>query len=76
MRPHDTSEEAWAVQMGLLRGAGPEARLRMALQMSDDVREITRCGIRSRHPKWSEDDVDAELVRIVHGKALAKRLLG
>jgi hypothetical protein len=71
----DTTPQARAVLTGLYRKAGPEARLRMALRMSEDFRAITESGIRSRHPGATEAEVRRELARICLGPALAERVL-
>ncbi|HJN72843.1 MAG TPA: hypothetical protein QGF58_02815 [Myxococcota bacterium] len=74
MRPRDTSEEAWAVQVALLRRAGPSERLRLTLQMCDDARQLTRDGIVHRHPEWTEEQIRQELARLVLGDELASRV--
>lgn len=68
MKPHDTSDEAWALLMRLLREAGPARRLSMTLQMCDGVRAISRAGIRDRHPEWSEEQRRRQEARIVLGE--------
>jgi len=43
---------------------GPEARLRIAVSMSEELLALTRAGIATRHPEYSESDVRfAELRR-------------
>jgi hypothetical protein len=73
MRPADTTPEAHAVQIAIYRRIGPEGRLALALRMSDDVRAITRSGIRMRHPEYSEDQVDQALRRLLLGDELFRR---
>ena len=63
--PRDTSREAFAVQVERLRHAGPEARVAMAAEMSDAVRELAVAAIRRRHPEWDDRQV---------GHALAEHL--
>ena len=41
-----------------------EQRLRVALEMSDFARELTKAGIRSDHPDWTEAQVTFELIRL------------
>jgi hypothetical protein len=43
----------------------PAERLRLAAELSADVRALTESGIRRRHPEWSADEQGAELVRIL-----------
>jgi len=55
----DTSAEARRIQEEAQRRLGPEGRLRVALDLSEAVREIRLAGLRSEAPGVSE----AELVR-------------
>ncbi len=52
----------------------PEARLRMAARMSVDVRELTRTGIRHRHPDYSAMEIEDALHGVLLGEALFSRL--
>ncbi len=66
--PIDTSVEARARQLEAYRVMRPEDRLRLADQMSDEVRSLARSGIRARHPgNPTEAEVEAELARIFLG---------
>jgi hypothetical protein len=67
----DTSVGARRVQIEALRRLDGPTRLRMALRMSDDSREITVAGIRHRHPDWTDEDVHRELLRLLLGRELA-----
>jgi hypothetical protein len=53
----DTSARAAAVQLALYRKVGPSGRARVAVELSDAVRETAIAGIRRRHPEYSERDV-------------------
>lgn len=66
----DTSPEAAAVRLRWLRGRTPNERLMMAVQLSEEVRELSRCGIRARHPDYSAQDVEWALRRLILGDAL------
>ena len=71
-RPIDTSLEAHARQLEAYRAMRPEDRLRLADQMSEEVRSLARSGIRARHVgDPSEEEVDAELARILLGWDIA-----
>jgi hypothetical protein len=63
----DTSARAAAVQLSLYRKAGPAARVRVAVELSDAVRETALSGIRRRHPEYSERDVALSFLRLVYG---------
>ena len=73
MKPHDTDDAAWAVQVDIWRRMGPTKRVELALRMSDEVRELTRSGIRARHPEYSEDDVKHAAFRIFLGDELYQK---
>jgi hypothetical protein len=64
-RPRDTSPEAFAIQMERLRKAGPEARLAMAADMSDAVRELVTAGFRDRHPDLDDREVAEAVARVL-----------
>ena len=48
---------------------GPDGRLRRAVQLSEDVKNLARDGIRHAHPDWPESRVETELVRRLFGPA-------
>ena len=48
----DTSAEAAAIQADVFRRAGPEGRLRMALEMSEEMARVVEAGVRMRHPEY------------------------
>jgi hypothetical protein len=70
MLPLDTTAETHAIQMRLLRERSNEDRLKMALQLSEDIRAIQRAGIRAHHPEYSEVDAEWALRRHLHGDEL------
>jgi hypothetical protein len=72
-RPIDTSAEARERQLDAYRAMRPQERLRLADEMSTDVRSLARAGIRARHPELaSDEDVDTALARILLGPELAR----
>ena len=68
--PTDTSREAREVQEAIWRRLGPSGRVALAIRMSEDLREVTRAGIRQRHPGYSEREVELALRRLMWGEAL------
>lgn len=62
--PADTSEDAYRVQIEILRRLPAARRLEMALQMSASVRELTACGVRHRHAEYDEKQVCREIIRL------------
>jgi hypothetical protein len=65
-RPLDTSAAARERQLDLYRAMTPEDRLRLADDMSTEVRELARAGIRARvREAATAAEVEAELVRML-----------
>ena len=73
-RPLDTSREAFDRQLAALRAMTPAARLRLADDMSQAIRDLAEAGIRRRQPDLSDEDRAAVLGRIVLGPELAESL--
>lgn len=44
--------------------------MRLALEMSEAARELTRAGIRARHPEYSDLEVEQALRRLILGDEL------
>ena len=59
----DTSSEAAALQIRILRGLSGVERLRLALEMSTLARELSLARLRREHPAWSDSQLKRELVR-------------
>ena len=68
--PQDTTLDAEKVQIAVLKKIGAEGRLKMTLELSDNIRDITMSGIRTRHPEYSEDMVMKALIKYLHGKSV------
>ncbi len=64
MIPDDTSADAFAAQIRYYRHLGPEGRLRLTLELSDDARELAADGVRRRHPEFDADAVRREVMRL------------
>lgn len=60
----DTSPEAQAIQLDILRAMTGEQRLLLAFEMSMFARELARAGIQREHPDWPEGRVARELLRL------------
>jgi hypothetical protein len=65
--PLDTDAAAWAAQSDVLDRMGGPERLRVALELSEAIREVRLTGIRSRHPELTRRQAVARLVREEHG---------
>ena len=65
--PSDTSPEAAAIQQEIFRRMTPEQRLRIALELSEEMRNIALSGLRSRQPELTEEELKREMLRIMYG---------
>jgi hypothetical protein len=63
MRHSDTSPEAEAVQIAILRRMSPGRKLELAMQVSHAARELAFAGIRRSYPEWCEAEVRREFLR-------------
>jgi hypothetical protein len=68
----DATLDAEKVQIAVLRKIGSEDRLKMTLGLSDNIRNITMSGIRTRHPEYSENAVMKVLIKYLHGESVFK----
>jgi hypothetical protein len=71
-RPADTTPEAWAAQIALLRRMDGSRRAALAFRLTRLAREASRAGIRARHPDYAEDDVRRAFFRLLHGDATTR----
>jgi hypothetical protein len=74
--PRDTTREAFIKQMEVLRSLGPSGRAAMTFELSDNLRQIVKDGVRHRHPDWDEAHVKEEFLRIVLGDRLYNEAYG
>ncbi len=73
MRARDTSraaERAQSYALGRMSGA---RRVELAARMSEDARELTRSGIRARHPSYASWQVEQALRRLLLGDELVQK---
>ncbi|HUT30604.1 MAG TPA: hypothetical protein VMX13_12490 [Sedimentisphaerales bacterium] len=73
---NDTTIEAARKEFQILRRLGPEARLEMAFQLSDDLRSIVETGVRKRYPDYDEKEVRREVLRLMIGDQLFQEAFG
>ena len=62
-RPLDTSADADRAQFEAYRRMTGAQRLKIALDMSEFVRECAKSRIRKRHPEMTDQEVTRELIR-------------
>jgi hypothetical protein len=67
MVPRDTSPSAARLQEEIHRRFSPGERLRMAFEMSEFARSLSRAGLRNRRPDLSEAELDDEMLRQLYG---------
>jgi hypothetical protein len=63
----DTTADAASVQTEIHRHLGLQGRFRLAIEMSELVREFAKAGVRSRHPDLDERGVLAKLMHELYG---------
>jgi hypothetical protein len=73
MRPRDTSVGGHRAQLDVYRRLGAGRRAQLAARLSADVRRLSRAGIRSRHPAYTDEDVELALHRLLYGDDLFRR---
>jgi hypothetical protein len=71
--PQDTTADSHAAQLAAYRRLGASRRAQVAAQLSADVRRLSRAGIRSRHPKYTDEGVDLAPRRLLYGDDLFRR---
>ena len=76
MIPRDTERAAFDAQLAALRRLGPEGRLRLGIQLSEDARRIAVEGERRRHPEYSEAEARRAVARAILGEELASKVWG
>jgi hypothetical protein len=72
--PADTTIEATRKQFEILRRLGPEVRLKMAFEMSDNLRSIVESGVRGRNPDYDEQKIKQEVLRLMIGERLFREI--
>ena len=72
--PADTTLEAWAAQIEVLRRLGGARRCEVAFRLTALARETARSGIRVRHAGYSEDEVRRAFFRMLHGDEVTRRV--
>jgi hypothetical protein len=75
-RAFDTTDEALWEHIKGLRRLGISGRAAMTFELSDNLRQIVRDGVRHRHPNWDEAQVKREVLRIVFGDRLFNEAFG
>ena len=69
----DNSDAAVAVLVQVFRWMTPSDKAAMVEQMSNESRELARCGIRLRHADYDAHEVEHALHRLLLGDEMADR---
>jgi hypothetical protein len=72
--PLDTTLEAHRKQVEILRKLSPQRKALMAIELTDNIRQIAVEGIKSRYPEFSEKQVMRELLRLIVGDELFQKI--
>lgn len=72
--PNDTTRDALEAQLTALRRLGPDGRVRVAAEMSEDARRIAIEAERRRRPGLSEVEARRVVLRRIRGPELAARV--
>jgi hypothetical protein len=74
MRPFDTSQVAHDFQVRGYQRMDVEQKAELVAQLSEAVRDLSREGIRQRHPDYGDEDVKKALVVLLYGRDTAQLL--
>jgi hypothetical protein len=69
----DTSQATARMRAEVFRRMTPAEKSKIVEQMSEEARQLARCGIRLRHPDYSSEEVEHALHRLLVGDALADK---
>ena len=72
----DTTPEAEAVLVGLLREMPPPRKIEMVCELNGMVRRLAMAGLRERHPGADEAEIRRRLADLLLGKELAAEVYG
>jgi hypothetical protein len=75
IRSADTSKTAELKQVEAFRKMELEGRAELTFQLCDNLRKITRAGIRHRHPDYSEQQVTEAYLRLTLEPELFRQVL-
>ena len=72
----DTTDDALREHIKGLRRLGIRGRAAMAFELSDNLRQIVKDGVRHRHPDWTETQIKHEVFRLTYGDQLHNEVFG
>jgi hypothetical protein len=72
--PADTSADAHAAQLAVLRRIGTTGRAGMLLEMNETARQLARAGARLRHPEYSAAQLEEEIKKAFLGEQMYRQV--
>ncbi len=72
----DTSPEAEAILIGLLRQAPPWRKIEMVGELNAAIRELALSGLHERHPQADSSEIQRRLADLLLGAELAEKAYG
>lgn len=73
MIPADTHPAVYARQVEVWRRLGPAGRIRVAMALSEALRQTARDQLRQAHPDWTPFELRMGFIQRVYGEDLARR---
>lgn len=73
MVSRDSQHSASEIQAEIYRQMKPAERLRIAMEMSEFARSLSRAGLRSRRPELTEAELDEEMIYLMYGVRIARK---
>ena len=70
----DTSAEAEAVQLALVRKMTPAQRLDKTFRLTNEMLRLSKAAIRRRYPELSAQEVGLKFVELHYGECLAQAM--
>ncbi|HEY1537727.1 MAG TPA: hypothetical protein VGF76_27090 [Polyangiaceae bacterium] len=70
----DTTPSARAAQLVVARRLGPEGRLRVAAELSEDIRRVSIEGVRRRNPTYTYEQARRVVMSALWGVQLSERV--
>jgi hypothetical protein len=74
MIPQDTTRDAFLKQMEIFKNMPSEKRFGLTSDLIVYSRELSKMGIKKRHPEYSEEDIKLTLIKITLPDEIFKKV--
>jgi hypothetical protein len=74
LQQSDTSSDARERQLELIRSMSPQARLELAMSMSESTRELSLASLQRLHPQETDQQLRLRLAGLLYGEAARDRI--